>query len=70
MAFSTETKMGDLLDNPATKEVLVRYLPEIEKAGPMLNMARGMSLKTLAGVARGKIPPEKLEAIAVELEKL
>jgi hypothetical protein len=70
MGYSAETKMGELLDNPATKEVLLRFLPEIATAGPMLNMARGLSLKTLAGVARGKIPPEKLQAIVTELEKM
>jgi len=70
MSFSADTKMGELLDNPATKEVLVKYLPEIQTAGPMLSMARGLTLKTLANVARGKIPPDKLQAIVAELEKI
>jgi hypothetical protein len=70
MSFSAETKLGVLLDNPATKEVLVKHLPEIKNAGPMIAMARGMSLKSLSNVARGKIPPEKLEAIEAELLKL
>jgi hypothetical protein len=70
MGYSTESKMGELLDNPVTKEVLVRHLPEIAKAGPMLNMARGMTLKSLARVAGGKIPPDKLEAIGIELAKM
>jgi hypothetical protein len=70
MSFSADTKMGDLLDNPATKEVLVKHLPEIQSAGPMLSMARGLTLKTLASVARGKIPPEKLQAIVAELAKI
>ena len=70
MSFSADTKMGELLDNPATKEVLVKHLPEIQSAGPMLSMARGLTLKTLANVARGKIPPEKLQAIVAELEKI
>jgi hypothetical protein len=70
MSFDAETKLGVLLDNPATKEVLVKHLPEIKSAGPMLTMARGMSLKSLASVARGKIPPEKLEAIVAELAQI
>jgi hypothetical protein len=70
MSFGADTKMGELLDNPTTKEVLLKFLPEIASAGPMLAMARGLTLKTLAGVARGKIPPEKLQAIVAELEKI
>lgn len=70
MSFSAETKLGELLDNPATKAVLVKHLPEIQKAGPMLAMARGLTLKALSNVARGKIPPDKLQAIEAELVKL
>ena len=70
MSFGADTKLGVLLDNPTTKEVLVKHLPEISSAGPMLSMARGLSLKSLANVARGKIPPEKLEAIVAELEQI
>jgi hypothetical protein len=70
MSFSAESKLGVLLDNPDTKQVLVKHLPEIANAGPMINMARGMTLRSLSSVARGKIPPEKLEAIDAELQKL
>lgn len=70
MAFGADTKMGELLDNPTTKQVLVKHLPEITSAGPMLNLARGMTLKSLSMMARGKIPPEKLQAIVADLEQL
>lgn len=70
MAFSAETKMGVMLDDPAAKAVLVKFLPEIQTAGPMLNLARGMSLKQVAGFPQAKISPEKLQAIVAELEKL
>ena len=70
MAFDVDTKLGTLLDNPETKAVLIKHLPEISSAGPMLAMARGMALSTLARVAGGKIPPEKLAAIATDLERL
>ena len=70
MAFNADTKMGVMLDDPAAKAVLVNLLPEIKTAGPMLNLARGMTLKQLAAVAPGKIPSEKLQAIVAELEKL
>lgn len=70
MSFSAETKLGVLLDNPATKQVLVKYLPEIQNAGPMINMARGLTLRALSKVASGKIPADKLEAIEAELQQL
>ena len=70
MSFGGDTKMGVLLDNPATKEVLVKHLPEIQSAGPMIDMARGLTLSSFARVAGGKIPPDKLQAIVSELEKL
>jgi hypothetical protein len=70
MAFNADTKMGVLLDNPATKEVLLKFLPEIKTAGPMLNMARGMTLRAVSGFPQAKITPEKLQAIVAELEKI
>jgi hypothetical protein len=70
MAFDANAKLGELLDNPATKEVLLRHLPEIGSAGPMLSMARGMTLKAVAGFPQAKIPPDKLQAIVADLAKL
>jgi para-nitrobenzyl esterase len=70
MAFSGDTKLGELLDNPSAKEVLLKHLPEIKTAGPMLNMGRGMSLKTIAGFPQAKISPDKLKLIIADLEKL
>ena len=70
MAFNADSKFGDLLDNPAAKAVLSKHLPELDKAGPMLNMARGMTLKAVAGFPQAKISPDKLKAIVAELEKI
>jgi hypothetical protein len=70
MALNADTKMGELLDNPAAKALLAKHLPELEKAGPMLNMARGMTLKTVAGFPQANISAEKLQAIVADLEKL
>ena len=70
MGFNGDTKMGVMLDDAAARAVLVRFLPEINTAGPMLNMARGMSLKQVAGFPQAKITPDKLQAIIAELEKL
>jgi hypothetical protein len=70
MGYSADTKMGILLDDPVSKEVLLKFLPEISTAGPMINMARGLTLKAISGFPQAKISPEKLQAIVTELEKL
>jgi hypothetical protein len=70
MRFNGDTKMGVMLDDPVAKAVLVKFLPQINTAGPMLNMARGMTLKQVAGFPQAQIPPEKLQQIVAELEKL
>ena len=70
MAYNGDTKMGVMLDDAAAKAVLVKFLPQINTAGPMLSMARGMTLNQVAKYPQAKIPPEKLQAIIAELEKL
>jgi hypothetical protein len=63
MGFNGDTKMGVMLDDPAAKAVLVKFLPEINTAGPMLKLARGMTLKASSSVSASQIPPEKLQEI-------
>ena len=70
MGFNGDTKMGVMLDDATARAVLVKHLPQIETAGPMLNMARGMTLKQVAAFPQAKILPDKLHAIITELEKL
>jgi hypothetical protein len=70
VAYGVDTKMGELLDNPSAKAVLTKYLPDLDKAGPMLNMARGMSLKQIAAFPQANIAPDKLKSIVEDLQKL
>ncbi len=70
MAFSADSKLGELLDNPASKAVLAKYLPDLDKAGPMLAMARGMTLKAVAGFPQANVPADKLKSIETELKGL
>jgi nitroreductase len=70
MALNADTKLGDLLDNPEAEAVLLKHVPEISSAGPMLNMARAMTLKMVAGFPQANISAEKLQAIVGDLEKL
>ena len=68
--YDADTKMSILLDDPAALEVLLKCLPEIKTAGPMLNLARKMTLKSISGFPQANIPPEKLQAIVAELATL
>lgn len=69
-AFSTaETPLGDLLDNPATKAVLQKHLPDLVSS-ESIDMARGMTLKALQSYAGDQVTDEKLAAIDADLQKL
>jgi hypothetical protein len=70
MEINENTKLGDLLDNTAAMAVLKKHVPAIETAGPMLAMARGMTLKAVAGFPQAGITPEKLQAILADLAKI
>lgn len=68
--YSTaETPLGDLLDNPATKAVLQKHLPDLVN-GEGIDMARGMTLKALQGYAADQVTDEKLAAIDADLQAL
>jgi hypothetical protein len=68
--YNADTKMGTLLDDPEAKQVLLKFLPEIESAGPMLKLARGMTLRAISGYPQAKISKETLQALSTDLEKL
>jgi len=46
MAYSLDSKLGDLLVDPRVVAVLEKHLPGASK-NPMIGMARGMSLKVI-----------------------
>lgn len=66
---SAETPLGDLLDDPAAKAILVKHLPDVvNKEG--IDMARGMTLKQLQNYAADQVTDAKLAVIDAELAKL
>lgn len=69
MSYSTDSKLGDLLDNPATKDILEKNMPGISNH-PQLAMGRGFSLKTVAQFAAGQITPEMMATVEAELKAL
>lgn len=66
-AFSTaDSDIGTLLDNPATKAVLVKHMPEIAN-NPQFEMARSMTLKQIQDMAPDRFSAELLAKIDADL---
>ena len=69
MAYSIDSTVGELLDNAAPRAVIDKHMPEFA-ANPQIGMARGMSLKMVAGFSGGMITNEILATVNAELQKL
>jgi len=71
MAFTLDTTVGELLDNPQAKAILDQYLPGVS-ANPMIKMARGISLNMLLAMPQAAqlgVTQEKAEAILAEINQ-
>jgi hypothetical protein len=69
-AFSTaETSIGDLIDNPATRAVVDKYLPGVA-SDPQIDMARAMTFRQVQSYAPDRFPDETLAKVDVDLAKL
>jgi hypothetical protein len=66
---SSSTPIGDLLDNPATKAVLVKYLPDLV-SNPQIEMARGMTLKQVQSYSSDSVTDELLAKIDADLQNI
>lgn len=53
MAYSLDTKVGEILNDTHAVEVLERYAPGIS-TNPMLGMATGMTLRTILAMPQAK----------------
>lgn len=53
MAYTLETKVGEILKDTEAVKVFERYAPGVSK-NPMLGFAKGMSLKSLIAVPQAK----------------
>ncbi|MBW8755737.1 MAG: hypothetical protein JF595_16635 [Sphingomonadales bacterium] len=68
--YSTaESTVGELLDDPAAKAVLVKYVPALATSA-QIDMARGLTLKALQGYAGDMLTDETLGKIDYDLAKL
>jgi hypothetical protein len=71
MAFTMDTTLGTLLDNPQAKAVLEQYVPGVS-TNPMVGMARGMSLNMLLSMPQAAqlgLTKEKAEMVLAEINK-
>lgn len=69
MALSTQTKLGDLLDNEAAKAILEKHMPGIS-THPQIGMGKGFPLAVVANFSGGMITQEMLEAVDADLAAL
>ena len=53
MAYTLETKVGEILKDREAVKIFERYAPGVSK-NPMLGLAKGISLKSLIAVPQAK----------------
>jgi len=71
MAFTLDTTLGELLDDPQAKAVLDKQFPGIS-TNPMMAMTRGMSLNALLAMPQAAqlgLTKAKAEALLAEVNK-
>ena len=68
--ITVDTKLGVILDNTRARAIMARHYPEMETAGPMLRMGRGLTLKQISTFPQAKMPAERLATILADLQKL
>ena len=70
VAYSVEsTDIGTLLDNPATKAILDKYLPGFS-SNPQIDMARSMTLKSVQQYSPDTMTDDTLAKVQADLAKL
>ena len=53
MAYTLDTKVGEILKDTHAVDVLERYAPGVSK-NPMIGLAKGMTLKSLLAMPQAK----------------
>jgi para-nitrobenzyl esterase len=67
-AYSSASKIGVLLDNPATRAVLMQFIPEVV-TNPQIDQGRDMALLEIAQYVP-QLTPEMYAKIDAELAKV
>jgi hypothetical protein len=72
MAYTLDTKVGEILDDPQAVAILDGYLPGASK-NPMLEMAKDMTLRSIIELPQAKqagITEEMALGVLAEVNKL
>ena len=67
--FSLNTKVGEILKDPAATAVLESYIPNLSKQ-PQIKMAYGMTCKTMLGFPQSGLSKDQIAEIGQKLEAL
>jgi hypothetical protein len=69
MAYTLDTKVGELLKDAAAVKVFEKYAPGVSK-NPMIGLAKGMTLKTLVAMPQAKdagVTTEMIKKVLAEI---
>lgn len=72
MAYTMDTKVGDILKDVGAVKVLEKYAPGISN-NPMLGLAKGMTLKSLVALPQAKqagVTEEMVKKVLAEINAL
>jgi hypothetical protein len=72
MAFTLDTKVGDLLDDPEAVKIAERYVPGIS-TNPMIGMAKGMTLRSILALPQTRqagVTEEQVNRVLAEINNL
>lgn len=69
MAFSSSSKMGEILNDDKGKAILEKHMPGVSN-DPRTVMGKGMTLKQIAAFIPGQLSPVLLQVIDEELKSI
>ena len=72
MAYTLDTKVGEILQDTQAVDVLEKYAPGVSK-NPMIGMAKGMTLKAVVAMPQAKqagLTEEKVNKVLAEINAL
>ncbi|HMR98119.1 MAG: hypothetical protein JNJ96_02245 [Anaerolineales bacterium] len=72
MAYTLDTKVGEILKDAGAVKVLEKYAPGISK-NPMIGLAKGMTLKTVIAMPQAKdagLTEDMVKKVLVEINAL
>ena len=69
MAYTLDTKVGEILKDTKAVEVFERYAPGVSK-NPMIGLAKGMTLKSLVAMPQARqagVTEEMVQKVLAEI---